>query len=485
MNLTSLKRLGLPFLQEVLRAFKRAFPSAPIEQTVKDLESLTPEITGLENEVLQEAFKGLSELKDLAKRSRSEISLDDASQRFTALNVYMPDKDLRNFDLLYLAAIIKMTLDFAASAADKPELQGWLTRRVGQDFKRLWLALVGMRMNPFSLVFPIEMANFNDQFSVLLSSLIGRRGIVRIEGGAGTGKTAFLRKACRSLLSHQIEQKPIVTTYLENKRGNAKQFVTDIYAGFFNRYLMETPNLREALTDTLPFVEEEDRAIWMAGHEEAIRESVFLPSHILESVFDSRKMKVNHIFNKIVSFTQVNELALVILLDDMDGKVRSGLSPTQINLLLSLQDECSPAFIIPSVRPRGKIARPIFDRSVGEVPVSGLSQADVQSMIQAFFSDPRSTFSNAIQVPNASGLISGLIGREQLQQLLFDDALKLILSESYIENRPAGSLFRPRSVVGICERILEEVASDALNIRATPREQDVFDAVKAFMRLNT
>lgn len=480
MNLNSLKKLGLPFLHKVLSVFKDAFPSAVSEETVKQLERLTLENSGHEKEVVAEALRELSELQELAKRPRSDVSLDDASQRFTALNVYTPDKRLRNFDLLYLATIIKTTLDFAAAAADKPELQIWLARRAGQDFKQLWLALVGMRMNPFSLRFPIEMANFGDQFSLLLSSLVGQRGIVRIEGGAGTGKTAFLRKACGSLLFHQIEQKPIVTSYLENKRGNAKQFVTDIYSGFFNRYLVETPHLRETLTETLPLVDEQ-RLAWMAQHEETIRESVFLPSHILESLFDSLKVKANNIFNMIVRFTQVNDLALVILLDDMDGKIRSGLSPTQINLLLSLQDECTPCFIIPSVRPRGKIPRPIFDRSVGEVLVSGLTQDDVQSMIQTFFSDPRTNFSNESQALNGTGLM----GREQLQQLLFGDALKLILSESYIENRSAGSLFRPRSVVGICERILEEVASDASNMRVTPRKEDVFEAVKAFVRLNT
>src|SRR6185503_8470252 len=118
--------------------------------------------------------------------------------------------------------------------------------------------------------------------------------------------------------------------------------------------------------------EEEERASWMAQYEETIRDSVFLPSHFLETVFDSLKLKANNIFNMIVRFTEVNDLALVILLDDIDGKIRSALSPTQINLLLSLQDECTPCFIIPSSRPRGKIPRPIFDRSVGEVSVSGL-----------------------------------------------------------------------------------------------------------------
>jgi hypothetical protein len=325
------------------------------------------------------------------------------------------------------------------------------------------------------------MANFDSQFSLLLASLVGLRGIVRVEGAAGTGKTAFLRKACGSLLSHQIEQKPVVTTYVENKRGNAKQFVIDIYAGFFNRYLLETPHLREALTGTLPFVEEEERASWMAQYEETIRDSVFLPSHFLETVFDSLKLKANNIFNMIVRFTEVNDLALVILLDDIDGKIRSALSPTQINLLLSLQDECTPCFIIPSSRPRGKIPRPIFDRSVGEVSVSGLSKADVESMVQTFFLDPRTTFSDESQALNGRGLI----GRQQLQQLLFKDALQVILSESYIETRPAGSVFRPRSVVGICERILEEVAADVLDIRAMPRKEDVFEAVKVFVRLNT
>lgn len=479
MSLNSLKKLGLPFLQKALRVFKDAFPSAPIEQTVRQVEGITLENSGHPKEVLEHALQDLNKLQDLTKRARSEVSLNDVSQRFTTLNAYMPDKHLLDFDLLYLAAIIKTTLEFAAAAADKPDLQAWLARRAGQDFKRLWLALVGMRMNPFSLGFPVEMANFGDQFSLLLSFLVGPKGIVRIEGGAGTGKTAFLRMACRALLSYQIEQKPIITSYLENKRGNAKQFITDIYAGFFNRYLLETPHLRDALKDSLPFVEEL-RAPWLVDNEETIRENVFLPSHALEAVFDSRKMKTNDIFNLILRLSQVNDLALVILIDDIDGKIRSGLSPTQINLLLALQDECPPCFIIPSVRPRGKIARPIFDRTTGEVFVAGLNEVDVHSMIKAFFSDPRTSFSNESQALNRNGLL----GREQLQQLLFDDCLRQILSESYIEKRAGGSLFRPRSVVGICERILEEVTSDALNIRVTPPRDDVFDAVKAFVTLN-
>jgi hypothetical protein len=479
MNFAALKKLGLPFLGVTFHAFKETFPSAPLEQTIKHIEDLTTEGCGYSKEVLEAALTDISQLQELTKRTHTAVSLDEASQRFIALNVYMPDKELRAFDLLYLAAIIQTTLRFVDSTASKPELQAWLSRRAAQDFKRLWFALIGMRTNPFSLRYPIKVANFDHQFSSLLSSLIGSRGIVRIEGAAGTGKTAFLRKACGSLLTHQIEQKPIVTSYVENKRANAKQFITDIYAGFFSRYLLEVPHLRESLTESLPFVQEL-RANWMAEHEETIRESVFLPSHFLESVFDSLKLRANDIFNMIVRFTQLHDLALVILLDDMDGKIRAGLSPTQLNLLLALQDECIPCFIIPSVRPRGRIPSPIFDRSVGDVAVQGLTQADVESMIQSFFTDPRTTFANGSQTLNAHP-----DGGLRLQQLLLDNALKVILSEAYIESRSEGPLFRPRSVVGMCERILEEVASDVLDIRATPRQEDVFESVKAFVKLNT
>src|SRR5882672_9428920 len=359
MTLTSLKSQGLPFLRRVFRVFKDAAPAAPITEAERYLQDLTPGGAGVAEAVIDRALLDLTKLEELAKRPSNEISLDDASQCFTELNAYMLDGGLSDFDLLFLPAVIRITLNFAARTAHAPELHTWLLRRAQQDFKRLWLSLAGLRLNPFSLGFPVEMAGFKNEFSLLLSSLVGPKGAILVQGAPGSGKTSFLRKSCGSLLSHQIEQRQIVTTYFENKRASAKQFATDVYAGFFNTYLMEIPYLKDALQNTLPSVAEQ-RAAWMAKQEETIRRYAFLPSHRLEETFEDSTS--NDLFRLIVEFIQQHDLALVLLLDDIDGKIRTALSATQLNFLLSLQNECNPCFIMASGKPRGRIPRVIRDK---------------------------------------------------------------------------------------------------------------------------
>jgi Cdc6-like AAA superfamily ATPase len=480
MTLNSLKRLGVPFLQMVLLAFRDSVPSVSPDRPCASLKKLTLANAGREEDIVRLALDRLSELKQLGTESPSKVSLDRVSQCFTALNGHMPERELRDFDLLYLSAIIRMTLDFAARVVEEPELHAWLVRRARQDFKRLWFGLVGLRANPFSLSFPTKVPAFEAQFSRLLSHLVGRKGVVLVEGEPGTGKTAFLRKACGLLLSHQIEQKPIVTTYLENKRGSAKQFVTDLYSGFFNQYSMETPHLRQALQDSLPLSPELAES-WMLRCEAITKANVFLPSHILESLFETLKLKSTDIFGHLLRFSQATQCALVVLLDDADGKIRPALSATQVNFLLSLQDECIPSFLVVSLRPRGRIARSISDRSVGELSIEGLSEDEAQSMLDAFFDDPRTRILNQSKALDEHPLADRIL----LKELLFADAMGRILSESYIEKRASGSVFRPRTIVSTCERIVEGVASDFSNIRMRPSQEEIFGAVKAVIQLSS
>jgi hypothetical protein len=417
----------------------------------------------------QQALADLTPLQQLTQRRRA--SSDHPAPIFERLNGSMPGALWTDFDCLFLAATVSLTRLSAGSA--RHGLESWLNRRAQQDFKRLWLALTGLRVNPFDLDFPTQIPDFDAEFAGLLAGLRGSRGVILVQGGPGVGKTAFLRKACGNLLQHQIEQKPIVTTYVQNKRGSQKQFLIDLYAGFFNHYVLSTRGLRDSLMDSLPLVKEA-RERRMEDFERTVESAIVLPAHVLEDLLKQQKLDANGILNIITEFVAKNELALVILLDDIDGKVRSALSATQINTLLSLQDECSPCFIVGSVKPRGKVPRAISDRTVAEIAVDGLSKNGVHLLIDSFMSDPRASIVNQI-----SGLDRRpLIEPKELQKRLLEDALPAVLSDSYIETRDSGPLYRPRSVVGICTRLIETVSADFQKIRITPVEEDIAAAVR-------
>lgn len=339
----------------------------------------------------------------------------------------------------------------------EPEAAAWLIRRSAYDYQCSWLALVGLGKNPFVREHPSSVPGLAEPVSEILSLLVCSNDIVRIQGGPGVGKTAFLYKLCESLLSQQLNGRSVLPCYVPNQRSSAKLFAVDMFAGLFTRYSVALERLK--LSELLEYL----------PHGQLLDEHVVLPGHAIEDLF--KKVSENEIVRQIASHANSNRLALIVLLDDASGKIRGPLSATQVNALISLRQQCEVSAVIAVTAPEKALPRVLEDHRRADLTLMGLCEAEVRAAIQAFYSDARAARRVTL------GTLKPL-SANRLYDITIGPWEKDLLGESYAEDQHGRPYFHPRRAKRMAALLLERLSTDVSNMRFAPINPEDITQVK-------
>jgi hypothetical protein len=389
--------------------------------------------------------KVFSSLQRHLEAKGARRTLESLQSLFEAIDDILDKETNGEVFLLAHCAAAEMALQ-TINAGLSGEASAWLSRRSAYDYQCSWLAILGLGKNPFVREHPLSVPGFTGPLSELLSLLVSSNDIIRLQGSPDVGKTAFLHKLCESLLSQQLNGRSVLPCYVPNQRSSAKLFAIDIFAGVFTRYSVDSKRLKLAeLFDYSPF-------------EELLDEHVVLPGHVIEDIF--KKITANDIVRQIALYANSNRLALVVLLDDANGKIRGPLSATQVNTLVFLQQQCEISAVIAATAPDKALPRVLEDHRRGDLNLWGLRQTEVQAAIQAFYKDA-SKGHVGLRAPKP-------LSAARLYEITIAPWEKELLGESYFEDKDGEAYYHPRRAKRMAALTLERLSTDISNVRFAP-----------------
>jgi hypothetical protein len=373
-------------------------------------------------------------------------SIDSIQAVFEAVDTALLNET--NGELKVIGRCAASQLAFVGAAAAEPVMGAWLRRRSTHDFRMAWLTMLGLTVDPFTREHPTSVPGLETEISNILDLLIASGDVIRVQGDPGVGKSALLLKLCEALLSQQLVGRSVLPCYVPNLRTSARQFAVDILAGAVTRHSCTSKRL--AISELAP----------VSLSPNGLDAHIVLPTHLAESA--CADLTADEILQHISSFVNRGRLALVLLLDDVSGKVRGPISATQLNTLTTLQQQCEASAVI-AVSARDKaLPRTFEEQRRGDITLWGIREPDIRLAVQAFYRDARDGHGLKFHVhrPPSAARIYDIMIRPWEGELL---------GEAFAEDREGAPYYMPRRVKRMAALMFEHLSSDASSVRFAPK----------------